>query len=489
MRNLLRLFSIVVLLLAATQLPLLAAPANDNFTNATVISGFPTNALGTNIEATIEVGEPLPAVAGASATNSVWFSWTAPGNASVQIDTIGSNFDTILGVWSGTNLSSLTQLAENDDFSDGTNSVVFVEASAGVTYRIAVYGFQGEQGSINLNLTNDVTSRITGTVTGQGGTPPIQGIEALACEFDGTNWVAANIDPACTDTNGYYEIRGLTAGTYRVLFQNGDYISEYYDDVLDIDSGSNIVVGAGATVSNINASLGTASKISGTVTGPNGTTPLQGIYAEARGWGGVGWSAFGSAYTGTNGYYEIGGLTGGTYRVQFMDLTNNYYAAEVYNNATNLDAGTDITVGVAVVVSNINASLAVALTSNHSVPHTWLASRNPAWAGDYEAAVTNDADTDGFTTWQEYWCGTDPMNSNSCLKIDSIELSGTNLLVKWQHAHVDAGIPPIIIQARSNLVSDSWGTVGTYAPSNGVNTWSAGSSLQGFYRLAVTNTP
>jgi hypothetical protein len=133
--------------------------------------------------------------------------------------------------------------------------------------------------------------------------------------------------------------------------------------------------------------------------------------------------------------------------------------------------------------------IAPSMTVNHAVPHAWLSSLNANWSTNYEAAALSDPDGDGFMTWQEYWSGTDPQDANSCLKIDAIEMSGNNLILKWRHASVDVGIPPIVIQARSNLVSGSWVGIGTHAPSNGVNTWSAGSSIQGFYRLAVTNAP
>jgi Peptidase family C25/Propeptide_C25/Calx-beta domain len=130
-----------------------------------------------------------------------------------------------------------------------------------------------------------------------------------------------------------------------------------------------------------------------------------------------------------------------------------------------------------------------AVTMNHAVPHAWLSAINSSWSTNYEAAAMSDPDNDGFTTWQEYWSGTDPQDSNSCLRIDSIMFSGTNLLVSWRHAAVNAGLPPITIQARTNLVAGSWVGIGSHAPTNGVNIWSAGSSVQGFYRLAVTNAP
>jgi hypothetical protein len=132
---------------------------------------------------------------------------------------------------------------------------------------------------------------------------------------------------------------------------------------------------------------------------------------------------------------------------------------------------------------------AQSVTVNHAVPYAWLSAINPSWNTNYEAAALSDPDNDGYSTWEEYWSGTDPQDSNSFLRIDSIGFSGTDLLVTWRHAQVDAGIPPITIQARTNLVTGSWVGIGSHTPTNGVNIWSSGSSVQGFYRLAVTNAP
>jgi hypothetical protein len=185
-----------------------------------------------------------------------------------------------------------------------------------------------------------------------------------------------------------------------------------------------------------------------------------------------------SAYVGswtnvsTNVSYAVSGLTAGT----------QYYYTFVASNATGRawasPSWTFQTLGAA-----------PSVTVNHSVPHVWLAARNALWSNDYEAAATNDVDGDGFATWQEYWSGTDPQDSNSFLRIDSIGFSGTNLIFSWRHAFADTGIPPITIQVRTNLVSGSWVGIGSHVPTNGVNIWSAGSSVQGFYRLAVTNAP
>jgi hypothetical protein len=87
--------------------------------------------------------------------NSVWWKWTAPSGVSiVTFDTFGSDFDTVLGVYTGAGLGSLTEVAVNDESSSvfGQSEVVFT-AVPGQTYHIAVNGFLGEQGNIQLNFT------------------------------------------------------------------------------------------------------------------------------------------------------------------------------------------------------------------------------------------------------------------------------------------------------------------------------------------------
>src|SRR5690349_3884170 len=80
-----------------------AAPGNDYFTNRYVLFGF-TNVINTdNSGATKEPGEPRHAGNNLGG-HSVWWTWTAPESAPVTIDTIGSTFDTLLGVYTGTSV-------------------------------------------------------------------------------------------------------------------------------------------------------------------------------------------------------------------------------------------------------------------------------------------------------------------------------------------------------------------------------------------------
>ena len=130
-----------------------AAPANDMFANPTVITGTNVLVTGSTVGATKETGEPSHAGNGGGA--SAWWSWTAPRSDTATISTSGSSFDTLLGVYTGTSVSALTTIASNDDenYNAGiyTSKVVF-SAVANQTYQIAVDGYGGASGSVNLHV-------------------------------------------------------------------------------------------------------------------------------------------------------------------------------------------------------------------------------------------------------------------------------------------------------------------------------------------------
>jgi hypothetical protein len=134
------------------------APANDNFTSAHVVSGTAATVTGSNVGATRQAGEPI--LAGNAGGASVWYNWTPSASGLVTISTYGSNFDTMLGVYTGSSVSSLTLVASNDDSGGTLQSAVSFEASANVTYHIVVdgynYGRGASTGNIQLNLSQTV---------------------------------------------------------------------------------------------------------------------------------------------------------------------------------------------------------------------------------------------------------------------------------------------------------------------------------------------
>ena len=73
---------------------------------------------------------------------SVWWSWTSPFNGYITISADLTNYwgydgYELLGVYTGTSVSSLTPVASSPSVYGGPAQVSFV-AAAGVTYQIAV---------------------------------------------------------------------------------------------------------------------------------------------------------------------------------------------------------------------------------------------------------------------------------------------------------------------------------------------------------------
>lgn len=129
-----------------------AAPSNDQFNNSVEIGDAGMVSFGDNADASYESGEPFHDGAGGS--GSVWWHWTAPANGTVEISTAGSNFDTLLAVYTGNSVSALTEITSNDDDEQslGVYSRVSFAASAGTTYHIAVDGYGADAGNVVLSL-------------------------------------------------------------------------------------------------------------------------------------------------------------------------------------------------------------------------------------------------------------------------------------------------------------------------------------------------
>lgn len=128
----------------------LTEPGPDNFADAAPISGDTGTWTGSNSDATFEPGEP--AHAGRTEVRSVWLRYQPSVTGTLEIDTSGSDFDTVLAVYVGDTLTSLTRVAENDDAVGTVTSAVTVRVLAGTTYRIAIAGFmQWNSGRVVVN--------------------------------------------------------------------------------------------------------------------------------------------------------------------------------------------------------------------------------------------------------------------------------------------------------------------------------------------------
>lgn len=115
-------------------------PPNDNFTNRWLLTGKSWTTNGISFYAGPETGEPLHA--GINNRRSVWFEWTAPTNGLARLDTLGSAYNTLLAVYTGTDVAALSPVASNDDiiFCTVTQSLVHFYAPAGTSFKIAIDG-------------------------------------------------------------------------------------------------------------------------------------------------------------------------------------------------------------------------------------------------------------------------------------------------------------------------------------------------------------
>jgi len=192
-------------------------PVNDSFSSAIVLAGSSGSANGTNINATRQSGEPNHA--GNTGGSSIWYRWTPAIGGQVTFNTLGSSFDTLLAVYTGSSLGSLTVVAANDDLSlNYLQGQVTFTALAGTTYRIVVDGYNGDIGMLSLSWAqgapaNDafanaaVLSGLSGTTNGNNFNASMEQGEPDHAEEPGGHsvwyrWTAPTHGPIVFDTAG-----------------------------------------------------------------------------------------------------------------------------------------------------------------------------------------------------------------------------------------------------------------------------------------------
>jgi len=129
-----------------------AMAGSNNFATATDLTTHnwpPAVSLATF---TSESGEPGHRPNGSNgAQKSAWWKWTAPHNGFCTVDTMGHSddqfiYDTLIAVYTGTDVNALTRVAGNDDhdshlgYGSANSSSVTFYATEGATYHFAVDG-------------------------------------------------------------------------------------------------------------------------------------------------------------------------------------------------------------------------------------------------------------------------------------------------------------------------------------------------------------
>ena len=131
------------------------AQAGNNFPGTT-ITGTSGSLVGTNVGATGQSGEPT--TFGGGSLNTMWYSWTAPANGTLTVETCSNTqttFDTTLKTYTGTAVNALTTLASNDDACATTFNTTYASrnsltVTSGTTYRFQVDGYASATGNFRL---------------------------------------------------------------------------------------------------------------------------------------------------------------------------------------------------------------------------------------------------------------------------------------------------------------------------------------------------
>jgi Ca2+-binding RTX toxin-like protein len=195
-------------------------PPNDNFARAQAITGTSGSLVAGSVGATMETGEPLHAGVG---SRSIWYRWTAPSDGKLTLDTFGSEFPSVVALYTGSSVDSLTELASGNDWHSSGWGRAVANVSAGTTYSIAVGGDQVPnvgpgRGTAHLNWSlgaADTTPPDTSIAAGPSGSvtsrsasfsfSATEGGAAFECSLDGAAFAG------CTSPRDY---DGLSDGVH-----------------------------------------------------------------------------------------------------------------------------------------------------------------------------------------------------------------------------------------------------------------------------------
>lgn len=219
-----------------TVLPAPPAPSNDMFNNAVALTGSSVIGNGTIRSATLESGETDPNSFYNGRT--VWWTWTAPFTGIATIDVSGCDFDAAAGVYTGTNVTSLTVITNNYDYGyncecTGILPTFDFNAQAGTVYHIAVGGTPnaGTLGNIVLRVTDShlvwdqsssgVTDALYSAATHDNQIVIVGASGTILNSTDASNWTQI---PSPANSTWLYSV-AYGNGTYVAVGDSGTVIT------------------------------------------------------------------------------------------------------------------------------------------------------------------------------------------------------------------------------------------------------------------------
>jgi hypothetical protein len=228
-----------------------AGPANDTFANASVATSLPFTRSGIDTtNATTQSGENTgiaPCAGTGLIGKTVWFRYTPTSNQSVTVDTDGSTagYDTVLTAFRGSTLSTLTEIACDDDgiAAGGASRITALSLTAGQTYYFQVGGFYNtggtpESGSLSFKIVaTGAGNDAFGSATTIGSFP----FKSAAIDTAlATTEVNEDLDPSCSEFVGRTLWYKITPASTTTITADTVESSDGFDTVLVLYQGTSI---------------------------------------------------------------------------------------------------------------------------------------------------------------------------------------------------------------------------------------------------------
>jgi hypothetical protein len=201
---------------------------------------------------------------------------------------------------------------------------------------------------------------ISGRATGPDGYAPLASARVLAyrCDMDGLTW--RMLQSTTTGGDGRYEFSGLPYGHYRIKFEDTQhgYPARFFPNAANMESAGELKISRDDpehlwTDVSLGGGMPAHGSISGTVYGPDGTTPLAAVavtFAPTSG------DFSGNVSTDPSGRYRITSLPAGEYIIGFFDFRYGY-PSEYHDNEPNMSDALPVTVREGEAVGSIDAVL------------------------------------------------------------------------------------------------------------------------------------
>ena len=169
-------------------------PVNDNFSNAIKVAAGGAIYYTRNSLATMETGEPAHGNV-AKAAHSLWYNYTSATNTTLVIDSGGSDFTAVLAVYTSNSLAALQPVVSTVGNSGRLGPFLYLNANAGVTYRIAIAGIDTNNfGTVRLKIapnvfadTNAPSIAVTSPSSGTGTNTPTVVVFTNFVQFSGSS--------------------------------------------------------------------------------------------------------------------------------------------------------------------------------------------------------------------------------------------------------------------------------------------------------------